>query len=829
MDNNHSDKIIWEEEESNFNLREVIDFLWNLKYWIIASVSISLVIALLYTKMATTSFEKNMVVMMVNEEGSGSNELTLLYDLTGKNQTSKIDNELFILRSPSLMEQVVTELGLNTRYFEYKVPIFNDLLSILRPLFSIKKVEYYRNNPFVLSFKMDSTYITQAIYVEFEVKEGNKYEITELISNGSRKKLSKCEYNFGEDVVVNGFSINIEVTDSSHLKINREYACSWENSYNRALGLSSALKVTVLQEKNKQTDLISITKEDSNPLRAEEVLNTLVTKYNQQAREFKSEVGINTIKFIDNRLAVIAKELGNVESDMKKYQSSNVLVDLESQSHFALTSDIQYDAELNDVRLQLKVLEMIKSYIEKTPKFDYKVIPANVGVADNGLNKIINQYNALVTERNRLLSNSSSNNPRVLNANQALSDGKKSIELTVANLVQSYAIKEKELEKLSKSSKRKVASIPIQQFDMAQIVRKQQIIEPLYLLLQQKREETQIAIYSKTDNVRVIESAYGSNAPIKPNKSMVLLLACMIGFILPPTIILLRVLFKIKVETSKDIEKTVNSAIVSVIPKDKKNRNILSSDCRDSFTESFRTLSSNLQFLPGKVFQVTSSMRGEGKSFISVNMATSLAYTNKKVLLVGLDLRRPSIPKYFPDMKLSENKGAISYLCSQTEDLDSLVVKSSVSSNLDILISGKIVPNPTVLLSSDRFEQMINHFKEKYDYVICDSPPYFAVSDSSIINKHMDYTLYIIRADYSDMRSLPDIEKLNKERKLTNLNLVFNSVNIESAKYRYGYGYGYSYGYHYGYGYEYTDDDDVNKKRRKKKNFWGKIVNRRKK
>jgi capsular exopolysaccharide synthesis family protein len=227
-----------------------------------------------------------------------------------------------------------------------------------------------------------------------------------------------------------------------------------------------------------------------------------------------------------------------------------------------------------------------------------------------------------------------------------------------------------------------------------------------------------------------------------------------------------------------------------------------------------------LQFLQGKVFQVTSSIHEEGKSFIYVNLALSLAYMGKKVLLVGLDLRKPTLSKYFSEIKFEDKNSVVGYLNSQTENLDAIPVKCDIHPNLDLLLSGRIPPNPMTLLSSSKFEGMMDYYKTKYDYIICDSTPYFAVSDAMVVNKYVDHTLYVIRADYTDMRSLPDIEKIIKERKLKNVNVIFNSLDMESAKYRYGYGYGYGYG-HYGYGYSEEEN--------KKKGLMRRIIKRLKK
>ena len=804
-----------EEQKSNFSIRDFVLFFWRLKYWIIASVAVALLVAYFYGKITTPIYTRSTSAILINEN-EGSGELALLSDLTGNRVSKKIDNEVFILSSPSLMKKVVEELDLNTRYYQYRIPIFHSSIRFFRTLLNVKEYEFYKDSPYSFHLITDNLFpeemLPGSITVEFKAIDSKTYKIREVKVNGKKVDLQENKVQYGSQIRFDGFTFSIEMVNSAEMRDGDIYLCTWSKPYAMAQNLAAALTVEARGSRTVKSDVMVLTIEDSKPRRAEDILNTLITKYNSDARSFKNTVSINTIAFIDTRLQAISKELGEVETDYRNYQSSNVLVNLESQSELTMTSDMQYENQLTEVRLQEKILDMVKEYLSQTPAGEYRVIPSNIGVADNGLNSIIGQYNVLVAERNRLISNSSATNPRVLNMNQQLEGGRESIDLTVNNLAKIYAIREKELLSTLKASKAKMASIPGQQFDIQQLSRRQQIIEPLYLLLQQKKEEAQISMYSQSDNVRVVEPAFGSPAPTKPQKSKVMLLAFIIGFIIPPCVIWIRKLSRSKVETKKDVEDAINAPVVATIPKNEKNGNqLIVSGGRDTTSEAFRMLRSNMQFLSGKVIQVTSSIPGEGKSYISANIALSLAHIDKKVLIIGLDLRKPVLKKYFPKIEDDKTRSVVGYLVGKTQDISALPVNSGEFETLDVILSGAVPPNPSELLSTDKLANLINYFRDKYDYIICDTAPFFSVSDSLIVNRLVDYTLYVVRSDYSMLKMLPEIEEANKDKRIKGLNLVINGMDFTANKYKYGYGYGYGskgygygyggYGYGYGYGY----------------------------
>lgn len=814
MDNLEIDPFDWKEDNSTFSFHELLLFFWKLRYWILLSVFISFICAFFYIKMAIPSFSSTEKVMLMTDDGTQSSEMSFLADLTGKKISKKIDNEIEVINSPLLMKQVVEELHLNYKYCAFRLPIFNSRFPFLRSIFNVKRVEFYQDSPIALNLIVDSLKIQSihSLRINFSTTSPSTFVLTSISLNGEDIPVTDKEYKLGQPITINSFLFNISGTGKQALMPKSEYGCVFQNSYDRAIELMQSLSVSGSDSKDAQTDLITLSQADSDPERAKDILSTLVDKYNQQARAYKNEAGLNTIQFIDKRLEIIRQDLNNVESSKRVYQSNNSVVDMQSQSELAINTDAEKQERLTEAKMQLQILGMLKSYIDGVKSKEYKVIPVNVGISDQTLNIIIGQYNDKVSIYNRLLANSSKNNPRVLNAEQDLIDGKHSINLAIQGLYKSNLLKERELTQNLASSKRAIANIPTQQFDLAQINRKQQIIEPLYLLLQQKREEAQIAVCATTDNVRVIFPAYANSSPSRPKSHFIFGLALIIGLFLPIAIVLARIFFKSKVETRRDIEKALTAPILAILPIDKQERRQIPFGGHDFMAEAFRNICSNLLFIKGKVIQVTSSTHGEGKSFISSNLAIALSSAKKKVLLIGLDLRKPTLRHCFQGDTFDRHFGVVNYLIEHVENLDELIVHSNVNENLDIIISGKIPPNPMELLSLPRFGEMIKQLRSRYDYIICDTAPLFLVSDSTIINKYVDYTLYVIRANYTELQALPEIERICREKELKDVNIIFNALDPSSAKYKYGY-YGYGYGDKYGYGYGYGEA-------RPKKNKW---------
>lgn len=812
---------------SSMSLREIFEFLWRLRYWIVASAIVALIAAFVYLRMQNPVYQRSAWIRLNRNDGTGA-EMELLSELSGKSMTkANVENEVFIIKSPTMMSKVVDELGLNYRYYHFAMPVA-DRLKVGRSLFGRKLVEYYEDSPVELAFCIDSLYPTDmrpsSVSVEFKNLRQEQFQIREVTMNGRKVKLDDRKHSYGDTLALPGCKLSISVLDPESMINKDNYVCSWTNSFNCARGFVKNLNVEAQGQKMKLNDVVVLTMDDTKAQRAADILNTLINKVNDEARAYGNMAIVNTINFIDQRLEDISKDLGDAEDDYKRYQSSKIVVDINSQSQASIASDQQYTDQLNEVLLQLQVLDMITEYISEDNAGKYSVIPANIGINDAGLNSIIASYNTMVAERNRMVTNSSESNPRVLGLNAQLDDQKRSIEISVANLVRVYTIRAKELAKTISAGKRKMADIPQQQFELQQLNRRLEVIEPLYLMLQQKREESQIRMYSQVETFRIIETAFGNPKPVSPNSMQIYLLAFILGCCIPPLVVWARMQLRTKVETKKDVTDKLTNNVLAVLPKtNNADGELISRNGRDVVSEAFRNLRSNLQYMPGcKVIQVTSSIAGEGKSFVSSNLAVSLSHVGNKVLIIGLDIRKPRLNRIFKDTG-SKHNTVVGYLIGKAESLDALVCPSGVSDTLDVIFAGPVPPNPTELLQQGKAGEIVEYFRSKYDYIIIDSAPYLPVSDSFIINSYVDATLFTLRAGHTPLSILPEIqEALSSEtRPVKNVSLVLNGVDLASGKYRYGYGSGYGYGYGhgsgygYGYGYGYGEPEATKKFGRK--------------
>ena len=719
---NKESKNINSQEE--ISAKDVVDFFWRLRYWIAASVVVAGLLGFFYVKMQPKVYERQSWIMLNKNDGSNA-DLALLADMTGRTVQKKIDNEVFILRSPSIMQKVVEEYGMNRRYWQWVSPIGKNIG------LKLKKTEFYKNSPFLATMELDSlaagTDVSYpSVYVEFRNRKATTFVIKEIKVAGKPFEPEKSEYRYGEPVHIGSLTLYFTVTDpETMLKTSSRFAYSYSPSFSCAQSFIKNLDAETVRKKgsntgtgSNSTDVVTMTYRDVSPARAEDILNAVVRVSNMESLNYANIASVNSIRFIDSRLADLAAELGDAERTYQQYQSHNVVLDLQSQSQMAMNTDMTYQKQLVDVRLQLSVLDMITKYLNETPPGEYRVIPTNIGISDVGLNSIISKYNDLVASRNRMVANSSENNPRVLNMNSQLSDGRKSIEISINNLVNVNKIREHDLEKTLDEGKSKMASIPKQQFEVQQFSRKINIIEPLYLMLQEKREESQIAMYSQADNFRVIEGAFGSSTPVSPSGKKILLLFMLIGFCIPPGIVWLRMQLKSKVETKSDVTDCISAPVVAVLPKAPKDFDgLISRSGRDILSESFRMLRSSLQYMPGcKVIQVTSSVPHEGKSFVSSNLAMSIANVGKRVLLIGMDIRKPALRQHFPKAVQTNNHNTVvGYLIGKSTGLDDLPTNSVVNPNLDVIFAGPVPPNPSELLTCGGQREIIEHFRDKYE------------------------------------------------------------------------------------------------------------------
>ena len=813
--------------ESTISYREILDFIWRLRWWILVSVAAALIIAFFYVRMQPAEYRQS-TWMMLNKGGDASPELRVISDLTNSSTSKRIDNEVFILKSPTMMSKVVENLRLNTRYYSFGTPVAGRV-NFFNRLFGFKQYEYYGNQPFAASLVFDDSSLDKqsvnSLSLKFRHSSDSTYSVQELKVNGQKIKLETEDYSYGANIDLNGAVFCVSLTKPDDVKSGFKYMCTWTDPYRMGTSLSSRLSADIQKSQRSSYvsgDVVILSITDNIKARARDVLNALVETTNNEARDYSNIVGVRAVEFIDSRLAELSVELGAAESSYQSYRSSQSLVDISSQSQFVLSADQKNKERLDEVVFQIQVLQMVQDCIDQQAPGEYSAIPANVGVSDHGLNSIIANYNTLVNERERMVANSSETNPRVLTINSQLDQQKASIDATVAHLMNVYRTKQVEIRRNITAGKAQLSNMPRQQLQVQQLGRKLDVIEPLYLMLQQKKEETQIAMRSQTDNFRVIETAFGPESPISPKKSQIFLIAFILGLCLPPLVVWLRMMLRTTVETKSDITSRTDTPVIAVIAKkdDKNGSNIISGG-RDNCSESFGMLRANLKYLPeSQILQVTSSLAGEGKSFVASNLAVSLARLGKKVLIVGLDIRKPMLRNIFKEESIRARGTMVSYLLGKSENPDSLPVESSSVPGLSVIFAGPVPPNPMEVLARCNFEEFFGHFRSKYDYIIVDSAPYLPVNDSSFINPFVDATLYLVRSGFTNLKILDEFKDVTDDptKPIKNVNIVLNGIDYSSKKYHYGYGkgygygYGYGYGHNYGYGYGYGDEGQKRRK-----------------
>lgn len=531
--------------------------------------------------------------------------------------------------------------------------------------------------------------------------------------------------------------------------------------------------------------------------------------YNRDANDDKNEVASRTAEFIDTRIQIINQELGTTESQLASYKQKAGLTDLSSDAQLALQGNAEYAQKQAENATQLRLVQFLKEYIDN-PANQMEVIPANIGLTDNALATVIGQYNEMLTERKRLLRTSSESNPAVVNLDASIQATRKNVQTSVSSVLKGLEITRHDLESQTRKFEGKISNAPTQEKELLSITRQQEIKASLYLMLLQKREENAITLAATANNGRMIEEPL-PGGPVAPNGKMFYIIALFLGLGLPITTIYLRNLLRFKIESRVDVEKITDIPVVGDIPlTNTEGHPIVIQENRNGLMdEVFRSVRTNIQYMleeGQKVILFTSTTSGEGKSFNAGNLACSFAFMGKKVVIVGLDIRKPGLNKVF---HLSHKEAGISQYLANSEhtNLLDLCQKSNISENLYILPGGTIPPNPTELVARKTLDVAINTLKQNFDYVILDTAPIGMVTDTQLISRVADLSVYVCRANYTHKSDYALINDLKRENKLPNLCTLINGIDMNQRKNGYYYGYGkygkYGYGKKYGYGYGY--------------------------
>lgn len=800
IENNQPNTSNVEEQEESINLRALL-----MKYliywpWFIASIIICLGCAFLYLRFQAPIY-KTTASVLIKESDPRSKAMTqangavaALQDISGFSMTSNFDNEVEILKSRTLIKKVISELGLYIQHskgqtFGYDIPLYHN--TPVKVYITPEEADKLQGGA-----KFNMTYTPQgklSLTVRYMLNQ-EKAEIT--------ASFDSLPAVLPTPVGVFSFTCNDSVTLKKPVKLNVWVASptAVAQSYAQNLSVSPTSKTTTIAQ-------LSI--KNTHKQRAVDFINRLVTIYNQDANDEKNEVAEKTAQFIEERIGIINTELGAAENQLATFKQQAGLTDLSSDAQLALQESSKYEQLRVENATQIQLVEFLKAYIYQEENAN-EVLPANVGLKDQNLSTIIEQYNTMIIERKRLLRTSSESNPAIINMNTGIEAMRRSVQTTVESVLKGLYIAKADIDKQTNKFEARINKAPQQEKEFLTIARQQEIKAALYTMLLQKREENAITLASTATNGRIIEEALAGAAPIAPNKMIIVLAALIVGLGFPIGLIFLRDLLKYKIESREDVQKITHVPILGELPRcDTKTTGsiVIQENKNNMMEECFRGLRTNLLFMLEKGQQVilfSSTQSGEGKSFVAGNTATSLAFLGKKVLIMGMDIRKPGLNKVF---RLSNRAVGITNYLSDPENTNLLdtIQHSDISPNLDILPGGPVPPNPTELVAREHLEHAIEELKKHYDYILLDTAPIALIADTAIIGRVADMCVYVCRADVTPKEGFEYINILQREKKFKKIATVINDIDMSKRKHSYGYGYGRKYGYGYGYGYGYEN------------------------
>lgn len=798
---------ILEEKEEQADIKAIL-FKYIIRWpWFIASIIICIACAWIYLKQSTPIYNITASVIIKDEKKGGTmgNEFSGLEDLGLLNPSKNIDNEIEILQSKSLIKDVVNELGLYINYWGNK---------------GFKTTDLYGASPILVhySFK-DAETLNAPIQLTINYQKNGNLNVNMITDKGNdnEKKINKTFTEFPavlsseKGVITFIENQQVPIVEDVNLDITISHPLAIAKGYRSALSIEPT---------SKTTSVATISIKNTNKKRGEDFINKLVEMYNRDANDDKNEVAQNTAHFIDERISVINQELGTTEQELENFKRESGLTDLSSDAQLAVAEKSAYEKLCVENGTQLNLIQYLSDYLKK-PENANTTLPVNVGLNDKSLTEQISQYNALILERNRLRRTSSDSNPVIRRLDSNIDDMHASLLTTINSVYKGLLITKADLDRQAGKYAGQISNAPAQERRFVSIQRQQEIKAGLYLMLLQKREENNIALAATANNAKIIDDALADDVPISPNKKIIYLAALVLGFGIPVAIIYILSLLSYRIEGHSDVERLTRVPVIGDVPlndSDEKYAIAVRENDNDIMAETFRSLRTNLLFMLGdpdkKVILVTSTTSGEGKTFIASNLAVSLALLGKKVVIVGLDIRKPGLNKVF---HISHKERSITqYLVApQSTDLRSMIQSSDLSANLNILPGGTIPPNPTELLARKSLDDAIELLKKDYDYVVLDTAPIGMVTDTQLIARVADISVYVCRADYTHKNDYQLINELYANKRLPGLCTVINGLDMKKKKYGYYYGYGkygryYGYGkkYGYGYGYGYGDTSD---------------------
>lgn len=761
------------------HFRDIVEPYLSKWKFILFCVFCAIALSFIYLRYASYQYQAKATIKIKDEKSQNKlPEISSLqnYGLFSNDQNNVLD-EVEIIKSRNLIKSVVKDLGFNIKMFVEG---------------RIQNHETYVDKPLNINFSASDS-ILHKVDTTFNIKinSSKDFYIKGVVDNNNSLTDESNEngelYDFGQSIPTTFGDIIITPNIG-------QYATKVDSRIKIEISplsaITSAYKSKLQIETNELSSIIKLVINDNVKHKAELFLDKLIEKYNEDVINDKEMVVKTTSDFINNRLEIVSRELGQVDLTAEDIQQEKKLTNLGTQSNIILQSERENESKIIEVANQLQLIDYVNSYLsENTNASD--LLPADIGIGDNNIAQVTKRHNELVQERNRLLKYSSDKNPTVVNLTNQINQLKSNLSQSLSNIRSTNEITYNNLLSENARISSQLYSAPEKQREFRDIKRQQDIKESLYLYLLEKREESAINHGVSSPNAKIVDKAYASNKPISPKKTVIVLAALILGFCVPIGLIYLRNLLDTKVHSIKDVKKVVDIPFIGDIPKSNKRKQLINKVDYSPKAEAFRMVRTNIDFMlkgienRAKTIFVTSTTSKEGKSHTSINLALSLSFSEKKILLVETDIRVPKATNY---LNVKNEVGLTNYISDPHLKLKDVIVKLEDNNFLDVIPSGVIPPNPAELLMSDRMQELFDKVSNDYDYIIVDTAAVGLVTDTMLIGHHADLFIYVVRANYLDKRQLHLAETIHNEKRLPNMTILLNGVNHKKGN---GYGYGY--------------------------------------
>ncbi|WP_051878592.1 GumC family protein [Chryseobacterium sp. FH1] len=749
-------------------------------YWFLISGVIFILVAILYIKTATPIYSIQGAVLIKDAKksisGSPMGSVGILDGLSGFGgmSTNSIENEIEIFKSKKLVRDIVSLNSLQTTIYSTeelrKKELFGDTAPIIIHVLTEKKNKKFPKKNFLLHYKEDNLELESD---EFEIKK---------------------TYNYGK--LINLPFANIIITKNKHFdaekaeKIGNVFEINFSTLESCATSTQRQIQVDLA---DKDATVINLAIEGPQVDKATLILNELIAAYNKDAILDKNSESQKTKEFIDDRINKISRELSDVEDEKERFKTKNKISDILTEAKINLESSAEAKMKQLELDAQLELTNNLLSYLNK--QNNTQVLPSNVGLNNADSNSSISAYNRLVLERNRILENATPQNPLVIDITKQINSMKEAVAESLSKNKMGLQISLNEYVGEQGAIDSKIIKIPYQEKLFRSLERQQQIKESLYLLLLQKREETAISLAVVAPKARTVEPVFVSDKPVAPKKMITMVVALLFAALIPFSYIYTKELFNTKIVSKNDIKKYSDLPIIAELPSINKNvDHLIRKNDFSPLAEAFRILVTNMGFMldvasSSKIIFVTSSIKGEGKTFVSMNLALTLS-NSSKVIIIGADIRNPQLQRY--DQIKKQVKGLSEFLYDSSISIDDIVLKNPMNDKSDIIYSGMIPPNPTELLKNGRFEVLLEILKTRYQYIIIDTAPLLLVTDTLTIAKYADLKLYVTRSKYTEKALIEFIDETVKSGKLNKVALVLNDISSDDFGYGNKFGYGYN-------------------------------------